>query len=210
LSFILVLFVFDAEAVLVETGEAVPISGLISASVPSLSASLPLVASFRIKYEEKRLCAYARWSRTENDISILCAAVSLVAEEVEDRGEAGYVLTGSPYRVVKASSIRFALGGVAKTVVRLSECETFLGKGKFPSRAEIEREISLHISPIGDQRGGGRFKRRIASVLRSEGFMRITGGSWPIPWGGRDGIDDGWDLPPYGVGIAGLGKGDGL
>jgi probable selenate reductase FAD-binding subunit len=86
-------------------------------------------------------------SRTANDLSLIAAAVSLR---------------------IKAGRVRdaiVAVGGVARSVVRLRPVEAALQGKPLPSRDEVEALVAAHVDPITDIRGSAAFKRQLAATL---------------------------------------------
>jgi len=86
-------------------------------------------------------------SRTANDLSLVAAAVSF-------RIRAGRVRDAI-----------VAVGGVARTVVRLRPVEAALQGRALPARDEIEALVAAHVDPITDIRGSAPFKRQLAATL---------------------------------------------
>lgn len=86
-------------------------------------------------------------SRTANDLSLLTAAVSF-------RVEAGGVRDAI-----------VAVGGVARSVVRLRAVEAALEGSPLPSRDAIEALVVAQVDPIADIRGSAAFKRHLAATL---------------------------------------------
>jgi putative selenate reductase FAD-binding subunit len=93
-------------------------------------------------------------SRTANDLSLLTAAVSL-------RNEAGCVRDAI-----------VAVGGVARSVVRLRPLEAVLEGKPLPPRDEIEKQVEAQVSPIADIRGSVAFKRHLAATLVERALRR--------------------------------------
>lgn len=93
-------------------------------------------------------------SRTANDLSLLTAAVSF-------RAEAGGVRDAI-----------VAVGGVARTVVRLRPVEVALDGRPLPSRDEIEALVAAQVNPIADIRGSAAFKRHLAATLVERALRR--------------------------------------
>jgi putative selenate reductase FAD-binding subunit len=91
-----------------------------------------------------------KFSRAANDISIITAAVTF---NIQNK---------------KLSSVRVAVGGVDKHVVRLTELENKLEGNTLPARAEIEETVKNIVAPVKDIRGGFQFKKYIAGVLISD------------------------------------------
>jgi len=104
------------------------------------------------------LWATCRHSRTVNDISIISVAVTLF---------------GSVSRV---ESPVVAVGGVAASVIRLSELEKQIDGASLPSRDEIEAMVKPLVHPIDDLRGSQSYKRQVAGVLVARALHHAAAG----------------------------------
>jgi probable selenate reductase FAD-binding subunit len=93
-------------------------------------------------------------SRTANDLSLVAAAVSL-------RTEAGRVRDAI-----------VAVGGVARSVIRLRPVEAALNGRPLPSRDDVEALVTAHVDPIADIRGSAAFKRQLAATLVERALRR--------------------------------------
>ena len=86
-------------------------------------------------------------TRTANDLSLVAATVSF---RIEAGGVRGAIV---------------AVGGVARSVVRLRPVEAALQGRPLPPRDEIETLVAAHVDPITDVRGSAAFKRQLAATL---------------------------------------------
>lgn len=93
-------------------------------------------------------------SRTANDLSLITAAVS-------------FRLQGGGVR-----DTIVAVGGVARSVVRLRHVEAALNGRPLPSRGEIEALVKAEVDPIRDIRGSAAFKRQLAATLVERALRR--------------------------------------
>lgn len=139
------LLALDASVVLAGARgkKTVPLSVFVAKRDPKallLSFEIPAVAS-------KRRWAARKYSRTVNDVSILSVAVTF---------------DGDAAKVLKP---RVAVGGVAKSVVRLAALEKRLDGKPLPPRDGIEALARPLIKPIDDLRGSAAFKRHAAAAM---------------------------------------------
>jgi len=86
-------------------------------------------------------------SRTANDLSLLTAAVSF---RIQSGGLRDAIV---------------AVGGVARSAVRLRQVEAALDGRPLPSRGDVEALVAAHVDPIADIRGSAAFKRQLAATL---------------------------------------------
>jgi len=86
-------------------------------------------------------------TRTASDVSLVAASASLTVDAGQIRNPI------------------LAVGGVARTVVRLHCVEKQLEGQPLPSAEFIEKIIAEEVHPIDDLRGSATYKRHIAAVL---------------------------------------------
>ncbi|HSV56775.1 MAG TPA: FAD binding domain-containing protein [Magnetospirillaceae bacterium] len=97
--------------------------------------------------------AYARWSRTACDISVLTCA-------------AAYRLDAGTVR-----DLRFACGGLDSTSRRFPELEKLFEGRPLPDRDEAAAAVMPLLRPVADIRGGAAFKRLRAAELAAEALI---------------------------------------
>mgnify|MGYP001193090919 CR=1 FL=1 len=97
--------------------------------------------------------AYARWSRTACDLSVLTCAAS--------------------YRLQDGSlrDLRIACGGLDAKSRRFPELERLFEGRPLPGRDEAAAQIAPALKPIDDLRGSAAFKRLRASELAAEALL---------------------------------------
>jgi len=95
-----------------------------------------------------------KFSRSANDVSIITAAITFNIQNE------------------KLSSVRVAVGGVGKHVMRLAELENKLEGNKLLAPTEIEATVKNIVAPVKDIRGGVQFKKYMAGVLISDCIHR--------------------------------------
>lgn len=115
-----------------------------------------IIASIRMAFPATRRFAYARWSRTSCDVSVLTACVSYEGRSAPAVASA----TAAPL-----SGLRVALGGVAPHARRFPAIEALFEGRPLPAREEIEALVAPLLSPVGDQRGSAAFKRARMAML---------------------------------------------
>ncbi|MFZ2913782.1 MAG: FAD binding domain-containing protein [Rectinemataceae bacterium] len=119
-----------------------------------------LVFSVILRFPHDRHFAYARWSRTSCDVSVLSAAVS-------------YIPAKHPGDSSVPTDLKIALGGMDARARRFPELESLFEGRPLPGRDEIEALVSPLLRPLGDLRGGAEFKRLRASVLVADALLGV-------------------------------------
>lgn len=97
--------------------------------------------------------AYARWSRTACDLSVLTCAVS-------------YVSDGGAVR-----NVRVACGGLDAKSRRFPELERLFEGRPLPNRDMAAARVAPALKPISDLRGSAAFKRLRAAELVAEALL---------------------------------------
>ncbi len=93
-------------------------------------------------------------SRTANDLSLLTAAVSFCTESGCVRGAI------------------VAVGGVARSAVRLRALEAALEGEPLPGREAVEALVAAEVDPVSDIRGSAAFKKHLAATLVERALRR--------------------------------------
>lgn len=149
------LLVLDANVVVVNESEKKSVSLL---EYISQQNHRDLIISIEIPVEcYSRLFSTRKYSRTVNDISIISVAVTF--KQNNNNFE-------KPL---------FAVGGVAPTVIRLTELEKKLDGVMIPERDVLENMIKTYLTPKSDIRGTADFKRHVAAALLSRSIYDAAG-----------------------------------
>jgi carbon-monoxide dehydrogenase medium subunit len=118
-----------------------------------------LILEVRVPEQRDTVSAFEKTGRTRVDVAIVSCAVSLA------------VVDG------KIGSARIALGGLSPLPVIATDAAGFL-VGKEPSAdtlREAGRLVSENVSPRGDHRAGGEYRRKVAGVLTARALSRAAG-----------------------------------
>jgi putative selenate reductase FAD-binding subunit len=140
-----ILIALDAELKIGGSATPVPVYEYVTQEMTSLIEGIMISSENLTKKYGIR-----KFSRTANDISIITAAATFNIQNE------------------KLSTVRVAVGGVAKHVVRLTELESKLEGNKLLAPAKIEDTVKNIVAPVKDIRGGVQFKKYMAGVLISD------------------------------------------
>jgi putative selenate reductase FAD-binding subunit len=140
-----ILVALDAELKIGGSATPVPVYEYVTQEMTSLIEGIMISSENLTKKYGIR-----KFSHTANDISIITAAVTFNIQNE------------------KLSTVRVAVGGVAKHVVRLTELESKLEGNKLLAPAKIEDTVKNIVAPVKDIRGGVQFKKYMAGVLISD------------------------------------------
>ncbi|MBL8968620.1 MAG: FAD binding domain-containing protein [Spirochaetaceae bacterium] len=150
-SLIPALLALEARVVCAERPDAAHLSLPLSSW---LERPTGLVLEVIVPVEAGRRAAFARWSRSACDLSVLTAAAS--------------------YRLDGPGSIRglaVAAGGLGPRARRFPEIERLFEGGALPPRGEIEALVAPLLSPVDDHRGGAAFKRLRGASLVADAIL---------------------------------------
>jgi putative selenate reductase FAD-binding subunit len=140
-----ILVALDAELKIGGSTTPVPVDDYVTQEMTRLIEGIMISSENLAKKYDLR-----KFSRAANDISMITAAVTFNIQNE------------------KLSSVRVAVGGVGKHVVRLTELENKLENHKLLAPTEIEDTVKNIVTPVKDIRGGFQFKKYMAGVLISD------------------------------------------
>ena len=140
-----ILVALDAELKIGDSTTPVPVDDYVTQEMTRLIEGIMISSENLAKKYDLR-----KFSRAANDISMITAAVTFNIQNE------------------KLSSVRVAVGGVGKHVVRLTELENKLENHKLLAPTEIEDTVKNIVTPVKDIRGGFQFKKYMAGVLISD------------------------------------------
>ncbi|TXT50591.1 MAG: putative selenate reductase FAD-binding subunit [Spirochaetes bacterium] len=130
-------------------------------SALSAKAAQRLVLQVLVPLGRNIFCAFARYSRTGCDLSVLTCAVSAKKKE----------------GLIDPESLALCLGGLGPKAERYTSLERDLAAslvdGAIPDKGTIEALARSHFSPISDTRGSAEFKRLRAGILLADALHSL-------------------------------------